>query len=238
MDFYFTGEVSVLTWAHPVAAVLDMGEKNGKYRHRVLFSSEKVWTDKKMDFTIQFIKMDTAAELKSVKSCPCRIGGDQAIDALDANGIHDQDNLGHWSDQYPQDEEPEPPVTEAPITETEAPVTETEAPVTETEAPVTETEAPVTETEAPVTETEAPVTETEAPVTETEAPITETEAPVTETEVPVTETQPPVTEPPVTESPSTEEPQIAKVVKTMKSNIVVAIDTPFPFTRQVYLSPS
>ena len=80
-----------MTWAHPVAAVLDMGEKNGKYRHRVLFSSEKVWTVKKMDFTIQFIKMNTRAELKSVKSCPCRIGGDQAIDALNANGIHDQD---------------------------------------------------------------------------------------------------------------------------------------------------
>ena len=65
-----------MTWAHPVAAVSDMGEKNGKYRHRVLFSSEKVWTDKKMDFTIQFIKVDTEAELKSVKSCPCRIDGD------------------------------------------------------------------------------------------------------------------------------------------------------------------
>ena len=171
-----------------------MGEKNGKYRHRVLFSSEKVWTFKKMDFTIQFIKMNTKAELKSVKSCPCRIGGDQAINALNANGIHDQDNLGHWSDQYPQDEEPEPPITEAPITETEAPVTQTEPPITETEAPITETEPPITETEAPVTETEPPITET-----------------------------------------LTQEPQIPKVVKTMKSNIVVAIDTPFPFTRRVYL---
>ena len=93
MDFYFTGEVSVLTWAHPVAAVLDMGEKNGKYRHRVLFSREKVWTVKKMDFTIQFIKMNTRAELKAVKSCPCRIGGDDALNALDANGIHDQDRI-------------------------------------------------------------------------------------------------------------------------------------------------
>ena len=213
MDFYFSGEVSVLTWAHPVAAVLDMGEKNGKYRHRVLFSSEKVWTFKKMDFTIQFIKMNTKAELKSVKSCPCRIGGDQAINALNANGIHDQDNLGHWSDQYPQDEEPEPPITEAPITETEAPVTETEAPITETEAPITETEPPITETKAPVTETEPPITETDAPITETEAPVTETEQSITETE----------------------EPQIPKIVKTMKSNIVVAIDTPFPFTSRVYL---
>ena len=138
MDFYFTGEVLVLTWAHPVAAVLDMGEKNGKYRHRVLFSSEKVWTDKIMDFTIQFIKMDTRAELKSVKSCPCRIGGDQAINALNTNGFYDQDNL-----------EPEP-------------------------------------------------------------------------------------EPPVTDSPPTETPQMPKIVKTMKSNIVVAIDTPSPFTRRVY----
>ena len=273
-----------MTWAHPVAAVLDMGEKNGKYRHRVLFSSEKVWTVKKMDFTIQFIKMNTRAELKSVKSCPCHIGGDQAINALNANGIHDQDNLGHWSDQYPQDEEPtitdtEPPITEAPITRTEAPITETEAPVTETEAPVTETEAPVTETEPPITETEAPVTETEAPVTETEpliteteptiteteapvteteppitetepqiteteAPVTETEPPVTETEPTITETEPPITEteapvtetqPSVTELPLTAEPQIPKVVKTMKSNIVVAINTPFSFTRRVNL---
>ena len=243
----------MLTWAHPVAAVLDMGvTKKGTYRHRVLFSSQKVWTEKKMDFTIQFIKMNTRAELKSVKSCPCRIGGDQALDALGANGIHDQDNLGHWSDQ---DEEPEPSTTETPVTEppvTEPPVTEppiTEPPITEppvTEPPVTE--APVTEppvTEPPVTQppvTEPPVTEppiTEPPVTEppvTEPPITE--PPVTEppaTEPPVTEppvTEPPVTEPPITEPPVTETPE-PKVVKTMKSNIVVAIDTPFLFTRKV-----
>ena len=46
-----------------MANLKDMGQnKKGLYIHRILFSSEKVWTVKTMDFTIQFIKMNTGAQ--------------------------------------------------------------------------------------------------------------------------------------------------------------------------------
>ena len=77
----------------------------------------------------------------------------------------------------PQEEEPEPPVTDAtePSTEATEPSTETTEPPTETTEPPAETTDPSTETTEPPAETTDPSEETTEPPAETTEPSTETE---------------------------------------------------------------
>ena len=114
--------------------------------------------------------------------------------------------------------ETEPPVTEAPVSETTA-ATEAETTVTEETAAaeektiVTEAETTVTEEETTVTEEETTVTEEETTVTEEETTVEETT--VTEEETTVTEEETTVTEETtITEEETTAETTVEPVIES------------------------